>query len=77
MSDWLAKKREEFESGYAFIPGCLLFDKRVSDEAKITFTVIYKMPGKKKSEYIKRSYPLETYAKLRGLSKRTIQRSCL
>jgi len=74
MSDWLAKFKEEAKSGYSFIPGWLLFDKRVSDEAKITFTVIYKMPGKKKSEYIKRNYPLEFYAALRGLSTRTIQR---
>jgi len=70
----LKERTHNYSKGYAFIPGRLLFDNRISDGAKITWIVIYKLPGSKKGEYIKRNKSLESIADLRGLKKRQIQR---
>ena len=74
MSDWLARKRKKVKSGYAFIPGWLLLDKRVSDGARVTWQVIYKLMNPKKVEYPKINISLEVIAYIRNLSKRQIQR---
>lgn len=70
----MSKGKNEYSKGYAFIPGWLLFDERVSGDAKVTWAVIYKLPGKKKSEYVKRNVSLDFIANLRGFSRREIQR---
>jgi len=62
------------KSGYSYIPGWLLFDNRISDEAKITWTVIYKFARNKKSEFPRAYLSLGSLAKLRGKSIRAIQR---
>ena len=74
MREIASTKKGKYSKGYAFIPGRLLFDNRISDGAKITWIVLYKLPGKKKGEYIKRNKSLESIADLRGLKKRQIQR---
>jgi len=66
--------KNKYSKGYAFIPGWLLFDNRISDEAKITWTVIYKLIKRKKGEYLRIIKSYEALADLRGLSKRAIQR---
>jgi len=62
------------KSGYSYIPGWLLFDNRISDEAKITWTVIYKFARNKKSEFPIAYISLGSLAKQRGKSIRAIQR---
>ena len=74
MSDWLAKKKERVKKGYAFIPGWLLLDERVSGEAKVTWQVIYKLMNPKKVEYPKINISLDVIAYIRNKSKRQIQR---
>ena len=62
-------------SGYSYTPGWLLLDNRISDGAKVTWTVGYKLARNKKSEYPRAYVSLKSLAKLRGYENiRTIQR---
>lgn len=75
MEQWLVSIKERIKSGFAFIPGWLLFDDSISDEAKITWQVIYKLVKNKKAEYPKIAVSLDSLAQLRGKSKMSIQRN--
>lgn len=70
----LKERTPNYKKGYAFIPGWLLFDSSVPDEAKVTWAAIYKLIRNKRGEYIKINVSLDFIAELRGKSRRTIQR---
>lgn len=64
----------KFCEGHAFIPGWLLSDNRVSDGAKITWIVLYKLIRKKRGEYLRIKVSLDNIADLRSKSKMAISR---
>lgn len=75
MERWLVGIKKKIQSGYAYIPGWLLSSNiKISDEAKVTWIMIYKIIKNKKVEYPKVKVSLDSIAELRGKSKMAIQR---
>lgn len=75
MERWVVSIKEKIKSGYAFIPGWLLCSNiKISDEAKITWILLYKIIKNKKMEYPRIKISLDSIAELRGKSKMSIQR---
>lgn len=76
MERWVVEIKKRIQSGYAYIPGWLLCSNiQISDEAKVTWILLYKIIKNKRVEYPRIKISLDALAYLRGKKSRmSIQR---